>query len=246
MATLEEIFGSEMVEGTIFEELSKKTPVIRTTKNKKAMVKLGKPYACYHFQEVDMQDDKFMIMYKMLNEKDEEGNEVIEKISNFEIEPSLDENGKTKIVRIRPQMKETENGILYATDSYKDIMKALYESIKKEMYKRVCKEYGVKKDSQVFSIKGEFDREVVKEIKNFMSSFDSFEIKNPNLFYKVNGEKEVSALDVVLYKVKDTKVKGSNFTREDYLKQLNAKVERGRMAVDGNFRKARKRKELVK
>ena len=113
------------------------------------------------------------------------------------------------------------------------------------MYKKVCKEYGVKKDSQVFSIKGEFDREVVKEIKKFMASFDSFEIRNPNLFYKVNGEKVVSALDVVLYKVKDTKVKNTDFTREDYLQQLKAKVERGRVAVDGS-RKARKKKELVK
>ena len=245
MATLEEIFGSEMVEGTIFEELSKKTPIIRTAKSKKAMVRLGKPYAYYHFQEVDMNDDKFMIMYKMLNEKDEDGNEAIEKISNFMVEPVLNENGKISVIRIRPQMKETENGILYATDSYKDIMKALYESIKKEMYKKVCKEYGVKKDSQVFSIKGEFDREVVKEIKKFMASFDSFEIRNPNLFYKVNGEKEVSALDVVLYKVKETKVKNTDFTREDYLKQLNAKVERNRKIVDGNSKK-RKKRELVK
>ena len=114
MATLEEIFGSEMVENTIFEELSKKAPIVRTTKNKKAMVRLGKPYSSYHFQEVDMNDDNFMIMYKMLNEKDEDGNETIEKISSFEVDPVLNENGKINVVRIRPQMKKTENGILYA------------------------------------------------------------------------------------------------------------------------------------
>lgn len=245
MATLEEIFGSEMVENTIFEELSKKAPIVRTTKNKKAMVRLGKPYSSYHFQEVDMNDDNFMIMYKMLNEKDEDGNEAIEKISSFEVDPVLNENGKINVVRIRPQMKKTENGILYATDSFKDIMKAFYQSIKEEIYKKVCKEYGVKKDCQISNIKNEFDREVVKEIKKFMASFDAFEIRNPNLFYQANGGKEVSALDVVLYKVKDTKVKNTYFTREDYLKQLNAKVERNRKIVDGNSKK-RKKRELVK